>query len=223
MKAKFLFLFICSQTILFSQTSLVEKDPKAKIILDDISKTTKTYSTITAEYTLIIFNKDKKKVDEQNGKIELKDNKFRLEIPGSIIVCDGKTLWNYNKDAQELTIKNYEANNEKNETITPNNFFTIYENGYKYKYDTKEKVGKISCDVVNLYPAVHPEKKKFHTIKLYVDSNKKQIVQAKVLMKNGEVYVYKVKKFNPNTPLADNYFTYNTKNLKPDQIIDERE
>ncbi len=221
-KVLFLILLLSVKLFLFSQSEF-EKDPKAKAILDNVSKSTKTYSTITAEYTLTNFGKDKKKIDEQSGKIEIKGNRFKLEIPGNTIVCDGKTLWNYNKDSKELTIKNYNPNNEKDETITPNNFFTMYENGYKYKYDKKENVNKISCDVINLYPAIHPEKKKFHTIKLYIDSNKKRIVQAKLLMKNGEVVVYTVKKFVPNTPIADNYFTYDTKNLKPDQIIDERE
>lgn len=208
--------------VIFSQTEF-EKDPKAKVILDKVSQTTKTYSTITAEYTLSIFGKDKKKTDEQNGKIELKGDKFKLEIPGNIIVSDGKTLWNYNKDAKEVTIKNYNPNEDKNETITPNNFFKIYESGYKYKYDSKEKVGKAVCDVINLYPAVKPEKKKFHTIKLYIDGKKNQIVQAKVLMKNGEVYVYSVKKFIPNLPLTDNLFVFDTKGLSADQIVDERE
>jgi len=222
MKSVFLLLFSLFVFFSFSQTD-IEKDPKAKAILDNVSKSTKTYSTITTEYSLIIYNKEKKKVEEQNGKIELKGEKFRLEIPGNVIVSDRKTLWNFNKDSKELTIKNYNPNDDKNETITPNNFFTIYENGYKYKYDKKENVGKISCDVINLYPAIKPEKKKFHTIKLYIDNKKNQIVQAKVLMKNGEVYVYTVKKFTPNLPIADNVFVYDTKGLKSDQIVDERE
>lgn len=220
MELKFLLCFFSLPFLMIAQTE-IEKDPKAKVILDNVSKSTKSYSTITAEYTLSIFNKEKKKVEEQSGKIELKGDKFKLEIPGNIIVSDGKIVWNYNKDAKELTIKNC-SNNEKDETITPNNFFTIYENGYKYKYDKKEHVRKITCDVINLYPAIKPEKKKYHTIKLYID-NKKQIVQAKVLMKNGEVYIYSIKKFIPNLPLSDNYFIYDTKGLKPDQIIDERE
>lgn len=224
MRIKFLFLVMFFFTIcLLNAQTEAERDPKAKSILDNVSKATKTYSTITAEYVLTIYNKEKKKTEEQTGKIELKGDKFKLEIPGNIIVSDGKTLWNFNKDAKELTIKNYNPNDDKNETITPNNFFTIYEQGYKYKYDKKENVGKVSCDVINLYPAIKPEKKKFHTIKLYIDNNKKQIVQAKVLMKNGEVFVYKVKKFSPNLPISDSNFSFDTKGLKPDQITDERE
>ena len=56
-----------------------------------------------------------------------------------------------------------------------------------------------------------------------IDNSKKQIVQAKVLMKNGEYYVYTVKKFTPNLNIPDSYFVFDTKGLKSDQITDERE
>lgn len=50
--------------ILFFSLSLnsfaQDQDPKAKAILDDLSKTTKAYKTITADYVYTIFNKDKK-------------------------------------------------------------------------------------------------------------------------------------------------------------------
>src|ERR1700748_3609356 len=87
----------------FAQTpAAAEQDPKAKAILDDLSKTTKSYKTISAEYELVLLKKEKKQTDKQTGKIEVKGNKFKLEIPGNTIVCDGKTVWTHNKDAQEV-------------------------------------------------------------------------------------------------------------------------
>ncbi|MBK6833890.1 MAG: outer membrane lipoprotein carrier protein LolA [Bacteroidetes bacterium] len=102
-----MFLVVASSTIVAQ-----DQDPKAKAILDDVSKTTKAYKTITTEYTLTVLNKEKKQTDKQSGKIQVKGNKFRLEIPGSIIVCDGKTVWTYNKDAPEVSIKNYEPSGD---------------------------------------------------------------------------------------------------------------
>ncbi len=100
-------------TLLFAFNGFAQdQDPKAKAILDDLSKTTKSYKTISAEYELVLLNKEKKQTDKQSGKIQVKGNKFKLEIPGNTIVCDGKTVWTHNKDAQEVTIKNFEANNE---------------------------------------------------------------------------------------------------------------
>lgn len=213
--ALLLFSFACLNV--FSQD-----DPKAKAILDDLSKITKTHKTVVADFNIVVLNKDKKQTEKaQICKIQVKGQMFRLEIPGNIIVCDGKTIWNHNKDAAEVTIKTFDPNNE--DQLSPNKLFTIYETGYKYKFDKEEKVGLVMCNVVDLFPSVKPEKKKFHTIKLYIDKVKKQLVQMKQLMKDGSTQVIEIKTFKPNVELSDASFIFDTKKFKPDQIIDERD
>ena len=118
MRKLFSLLFVCGSLLMSAQ----DQDPKAKVILDDLSKTTKAYKTITADYTFTILNKDKKAVEKQAHKVQVKGNKFKLEIPGNTIVCDGVTLWNYNKDAKEVTIKTFESNNE--DQLNPSKIFT---------------------------------------------------------------------------------------------------
>lgn len=200
--------------------SAQEQDPKAKTILDEISKITKAYKTISADVVFTVYDKDKKVVDKpQAWKVLVKGQKFRLEIPGTIIVCDGKTLWNYNKDAKEVTIKNFDPNNEEQ---NPSTIFTMYESGYKYKYDKEVTLNKIVCHGIDLYPTVKPEKKKFHTVKLFINKIKKQIVQLKMMMKDGGMQVYDIKTMKTNTEMPDNMFTFDLKGFKADQINDER-
>ena len=168
-----------------------------------------------------MYNKEKKAIEKpQIWKIQVKGQKFRLEIPGTSIVCDGVTLWNYNKDAKEVTIKTFDPlSDEQN----PSKIFTMYETGYKYTYDTEKKVGLVNCSVINLFPAIKPEKKKFHTVKLSIDKIKKQMIQLIMLMKDGGTQVYDIKSLKTNSDLADKLFVFDTKGLKPDQINDERD
>ncbi len=198
-----------------------DQDPKAKPILDDLSKTTKAYKTITSEYVYTIVNKDKKQLEKWTGKVLIKGSKFKLEIPGNKIVCDAKTIWAQNKDAGEVTIKNFDVNNE--DQLNPTKIFTMYETGFKYKYEKEEKVGVNTFHVITLFPSVKPEKKKFHTVKLYIDKVKKQIAQVVMLMKDGSTQTYEIKSFKTNTEIADAVFTFDLKPFKADQIIDERE
>jgi outer membrane lipoprotein carrier protein len=198
-----------------------EQDPKAKAILDEVSKTTKGYRTLTAEVTFTNFDKDKKPIDKpQAWKVLTKGQKFRLEIPGSTIMSDGKTLWNYNKDAKEVTIRHFDPENDEQ---NPARIFTMYETGYKYKYDKEEKSGSALCHVIDLFPAIKPEKKKFHTVKLYVDKTKKQVVKMRMLMKDGGSQLFEVKSLKPNLEIADGQFIFEMKGLKADQINDERD
>lgn len=212
-------------TILFSAfvflSNAQEQDPKAKSILDDLSKTTKTYKTITSDFVLMMYNKDKKLTEKQAGKVVVKGQMFKLDIPGNSIVCDGKTIWNHNKDAKEVTIKTFDANN--NDQLNPSKIFTIYETGFKFKYDKEEKVGAALCHVIDLFPTTDQQKKKYHTVKLFVDKTKKQVVQMKIMMKDGTMNTYEIKSFKPNTEIADASFVFDTKPFKPDQIIDERD
>lgn len=198
-----------------------DQDPKAKAILDDLSKTTKTYKTITSDFVLTMFNKDKKQTEKQTGKVVVKGQMFKLEIPGNNIVCDGKTIWNYNKDAKEVTIKTYDPNN--NDQLNPSKIFTIYETGFKYKYVAEEKVGTALCHAIDLFPSVDQGKKKYHSIRIYIDKTKKQVVKMKVTMKDQSSNVYDIKGFKPNLEITDASFVFDTKPFKADQIIDERD
>lgn len=198
-----------------------DQDPKAKAILDDLSKVTKAYKTITSEYVFTILNKEKKQTEKQTGKVQVKGSKFKLDIPGNTIVCDGKTIWAHNKDANEVTIKNFDANNE--DQLNPSKIFTMYETGYKYKYEKEEKVGAATCHVITLYPSIKPEKKKFHTVKIYVDKVKKQVAKLAMMMKDGSTQSYEIKSFKPNSEIADNVFVFDLKPFKADQITDERD
>ncbi len=216
------FLLLLSAFALSLQVSHAQdQDPKAKAILDDLSKTTKAYKTIVSEYIFTSQNKDKKVVEKQNYKVQVKADKFKLDIPGNTIVCDGKTIWAHNKDANEVTIKNFDATNE--DQLNPSKIFTLYETGFKYKFDKEEKIGAVTYQVISLFPSVKPEKKKFHTIKLYVDKVKKQVGKLIMLNRDGTTQTYEIKSFKPNVELPDVTFTFDLKGFKPDQITDERD
>lgn len=180
-----------------------QNDPKAKTILDDLSQKTKAYTTIKAEFTFIAEKKDKTK-DTQNGKIQTKGSKYKLEIPGHEIYCDGKTVWDFIKDANEVQIKDMEVGGE--DAVNPSTIFTLYEKGYKYKFDSEDATKQ----AINLFP-VNPDKKKFHTVKLVVDKTKKQISSVKMMMKDGSVQTYEIKSFIGNSVIPDTDFTFNTK------------
>lgn len=216
---KKIFTILSALALSFQVAHAQDQDPKAKAILDDLSKTTKSYKTIVSEYVFTSINKDKKPLEKQNYKVQVKGDKFRLDIPGNTIVCDGKTIWAHNKDANEVTIKKFDATNE--DQLNPSKIFTMYENGFKYKFDKEEKIGAVTYNVITLFPSVKPEKKKFHTIKLYVDKTKKQVGKLVMMMKDGSTQTYEIKSFKPNMDLPDASFVFDTKGFKADQITEE--
>jgi outer membrane lipoprotein-sorting protein len=196
-------------------------DAKAKKILDDVSAKTKTYTSISAEFTITIENKKNKTTDTQTGKITLKGSKYKLEVNNQTIISDSKTSWTILKDASEVQINTIESK-EKETGINPSNIFTMHEKGFKYEYvkEEKQKNGA-TYQIIKLYPE-DVKKKNFHTAVITINKDKSQIVSIKILGKDGTDMTYLVKSFNTNTAIPENIFVFNDKNYPGFEVIDLR-
>jgi outer membrane lipoprotein-sorting protein len=215
-------LFTCNS---FAQMPKEVVDTKAKAILDEVAAKTKTYTSIKTEFTSVtdkkISNTETKVTEAQSGTLQLKGDKYKLELKGQIIFCDGKTQWTYIKESNEVQVNNA-PDPKETDNINPVNIFTLYEKGYKYKYEKEDLLNGTKVDIVNLYPLV-ADKKPYHTIRLTIDKEKKQIVVVKIMNKNGTANTITVKNFTVNSDLADALFTFNKADYKSVEVVDLRD
>lgn len=196
-------------------------DQKAKAILDEVSAKTKTYKTISSEFSYTVEGKDKKVRTREEGKLIVKGKMYKVDIAGQQIFCDGKTIWTYLKESNEVQINSVE-NREQDDKITPSNIFTVYEKGFKYEFIKEETVKGIVYQVINLYPQ-EPKKKAYHTAKLMIDKAKKQVSSLKISAKDGTTSTYALKKFEVNKEMADAVFAFNKANFPGVEVVDLRE
>ncbi len=194
-------------------------DAKSKAILDDLSKTTKTYTSISTEFSYTIENKAKKTSDTKEGKLVSKGDKFKLEIANQTILSDGKTSWTILKEAKEVQVNDVTQNDD---AITPTNIYTIYEKGFKSEFVGEETKGGVTLQNIKLYP-LDVKKKSYHTIAVSIDKAKKQINTIKVFAKDGNDITYKVKKFVTNAAVPDSQFIFDKKSYPGYEVIDLRE
>lgn len=202
---------------LFAIQINAQDDPKAKSILDNLSKKTKAYTSIKAEFLLTITSKKDGVNESQSGSIQLKGNKYNLSIKGQEVISDGKTVWTYIKESEEVHI-NTISNDENDGTFSPDKLFTLYETGFKYKYVEE----KNNIHSINLYPK-DASSKAFHRITLFVDKIKNEIKEVKVYGKDGSEATYKIKTFTTNTALPDSLFTFDKAKHPKVEIIDLRD
>lgn len=195
--------------------AVAQEDAKAKEILDKLSNKTKAYKTIKAEFTFTMVNKTEGVNESQTGKIEIKGDNYFLSITGQDVISNGKSVWTILKDAEEVQIN--EIDEEDEEAISPNKIFTLYEEGFKYKY-VKEENG---FDIVNLYPKA-AEDKAYHRIALYINKAKNEMQKVIVYGKDGTNTTYKVKTFTPNTSIPDTRFSFDKTKYSGYEIIDLR-
>ena len=122
-----LFLFPCV---------ILAQDQKAKSILDQLSDKTKSYTSIEAKFTNSFFSSVTDINESQSGTLFIKNDSYRIEMREQTIICDGETNWIYLTEDNEVNIT--EIENDENE-LNPSEIFTLYENGYKYKFINEDK------------------------------------------------------------------------------------
>jgi len=189
------------------------QDNKSNEILNKLSKTYKTYKSVKASFTVTIYNKKSNTKVRQTGQLYQKGKKFRVNMSGQEIYCDGKTIWTYIDGANEVQVSKFDA---KSMDINPSEIFTIYEKGFVHKYGGQKVVGTKTLDIVELIPT--DKSKGYFKVKLGIDKLANKVKEMVVYSKNGLETTYDIIKLDANVPINDSYFKFNTKD-KPGVIV----
>ncbi len=212
MKKLLILLLTLSTTVAWGQN-----DAKSRNILSRLSKNYRTYKTIEAEVAFTIDNRKENIKENQKGRVFMKGQKFRLELGEQTLICDGKTLWTYLKEVNEVTVSPFEPAEGE---LSPTNLFTIYEKGFESYYIGESNRGKNKVHTIDIVPT--DKKKSFFKIRLVIDRQKEQIVQAVVFDKNGSLYTYNINNFKTNSGIADATFAFDKKQFPGVEVVDLR-
>lgn len=215
----------------FAQPVDPNYDPKAKLILDEVSKTAKAYSSISATFSITI-KPVTGTAEVKTGSVIMKSGKYKITLDNKVkdaikkeeYYNDGKTTWVYIEKDKEVTIDHAPDPTKKKaeNSISVNDIFTIHEKGFKYTFVKEETQNGKVVQIINLFPD-KPDKKNYHTIKLTIDKTKKQIINIVQLNRDGSSITYNVKTFTPNTVVPDNTFQFDMKVHPGVIVIDMRE
>ncbi len=188
----------------FGQTNPTKNDPEAKKILDAVSAKFKTFTSVQAVFTYKVENASGKALSTKTGNILMKGTKYRLSFSGQEIFCNGTTVWNYDKAANEVTINNVDPSGG---TITPQKLFSnFYDKDFYYTLNGEKKVGGKTIQEIQMTPV--DKKKSFHTVYLQIDKATQTIYSTKVLENGGNRYSYTVTTMKTNVATADNQFVF---------------
>ena len=192
-------------------------DKKAKDILSGVSSKYRSYKSMKADFSYTLENPTAKIKETQSGSIILSGAKYRLAIAGQEVICDGKTIWTYMKEAKEVQVNTVDP---AEGGIKPNEIFTMYEKGFLYKFVDEKKVGGKVQQNIELTPT--DKSKNFFKIKLTVDKASKQIVKSVIFEKTGNRYTYAIKEFTPNFAVNAGTFMFDAKKYPGVEVVDLR-
>jgi len=201
-----------------SMNLMAQGDPKAKAILDNVSKKVKALKALKANFTITITGAKNAKPQTKKGNVYMKGDKYYVSLSGQEIYCDTKTIWTYMKESNEVQISSFDPNEN---SFTPSKLFTnFYDKEYTYKYVGEQTVGGKKVDVINLTPT--NKSKQYSKVELMIDKAQSVVAGGKMYEKNGNIYQYTVSGYTPNPVLTDNMFTFDTKKHPKVEVVDLR-
>lgn len=192
-------------------------DAKAKAILDKVSKITKTYKTVTVDFSMVISSPDGSPI-KQKGKAMMKGDKYFLTLPDQDIYNDGKTVSTYIKEDNECYVSNVE--DMESDMVQPSELLTIWEKGFTYKYSKELTFAGKKVHEIILYPK-NKKKSKYHTIIIRIDKVKNEVVYAHIKGKDGVHMKYTLSKLIKNTPISDAKFVFDKSKHPGVEITEE--
>ena len=193
-------LIMIAALVVFTISGFAQNDKKATAILDEVSAKTKLYKTIKIDFTYAMDNAKEKIHDKFKGTLISKGDKYKLTAAGQDVISDGKTMWTYLKDANEVQINNA---GEDDDSFTPTKLLSGYSKDYKSKFIEE----KGNNQIIELYPL--KKGKTFTKVQLTIDKSKKQISKFVIYDRSGSTFSYIVDKFVADQAIADNVFTFN--------------
>lgn len=183
-------------------TAQAQNDAKATAILNKVSKLYKSYTGIKSTFTITTSTAQGKSTNS-NGTVWIKGTKYKLDYAGQEIYCNGKYIWTFNSEDNEVTKENYKV---KDNAITPNEIFTIYNRDFKNAYEGPTVRDGKNYEVIKM---VSKKKVNYSYIKLEIDKSTSKIQRMTQHYKNGTEIIYSIGQFTANTTLADNFFDWN--------------
>jgi outer membrane lipoprotein-sorting protein len=200
----------------FIGNSFAQYDQRARNILDAMSSKYQSYSSFSAEFKYSMENKMEDIKDDFEGKVTIMGDMYRLDMGIQEIYNNGKAVWTYLPDVNEVTIS--EIDPEEDEDLNPTKIFTAYKTGFKYVLLDNES--NADTNVIDLIPEDKDEQ--YFKIRMKINKQDNQVRSWVIFDKSGNNYEYQINKFEPQVSVNAGYFEFDTSKYPGVEIVDLR-
>ncbi len=209
-------LFSALLVLIVISASAQVRDKKATEILDAVVEKTNANESFKADFDYTMLNQSAGIDETKSGTIWVSGDKYRLNVAGQVVICNGENLWTILAEDEEVMLNAVE---ESDETITPSNLLNKYNEKYKSRFTGEDTENGKTLQTIELKPE---EGKTYSKVEVVVDKDKKQIVSFTIFDKNGSIYSYTIKDFEANIPLSENMFEFSEEEYPGFYLIDMR-
>jgi len=192
--------------LLISICSFAWSQDASKVLLKEVSDKLLAQENISLQFNYTLFNAEANINQETSGKVQLKGEKYRFEYLGIIQLNDTKNTYTIVPENEEVTIVSSEhAGSEMN----PAKILNFYNEGYRFQWDIAQNIGNRKIQYIKLVPI--DSSSDIAYILLGIDNQKKEVYKVIETGKNGTQTTITIMKYETNTNLAPNLFSFEEK------------
>ena len=149
--------------------------------------------------------------DAQQGKAWLQGEAYKVEMVEQQIISDGKTIWTYLVDEEEVMV----SNATEGEDNTPLKLLTSLDENYAATLTGMDAKGNATIELAS-------PKGQYRRITLRANPNKLAISSMDVYMEDGTKLILTIDEMKFDQNLDDKFFTFDTKKHPNVDVIDMR-
>ena len=183
------------------------RSSEAQLLLDQVSAKVKGYNSMTLEFKYVLENTEEKIRQETRGDVTLQGDKYILNILGITRIYDGKLLITISPEDEEVTISSNNTTDEN--TITPSELLSFYEDGYTYDMDIIQNIKGREIQYIKLNPIDSDSEIKY--VLLGIDSYTKHVYNLIEIGSNDTKTTLTINSFKTNQPHSNTFFYFDEK------------
>lgn len=198
-----LFLLFATQAVRAQNNA----DAIIRVFVDQI----KSHQNVEMTFNYQISSQGEKVGDSEKGHAWLQGEAYKSEMADQQTISDGKTIWTYFVDAEEVMVSNASEGADN----TPLKILTSLDENYVATLTGINAQGIATVELAN--PAGQ-----YKRVTLKINTKKAELKSADIYLEDGNKFVINVEEMKFDQTLDDQFFTFDTKKHPNVDVIDMR-
>ena len=196
-------------TLLVNTSAFSQQKDEAKILLDNVSTTMKSYNNMALDFSTSLTNEEAGIYEDDElptrGSITLQGEKYNLNYLGNTFIFDGLKLYVINNDEKEIMINDQDLE-EDDGVIYPSKLLTFYKEGYTYKMGAIKNIKGRKIQFIDLTPI--DTDSEIVKVNLGIDVKTSHIYKLIQFGDNGTKTILTIDQFKSNQNISNDLFQF---------------
>ena len=192
-------------------TQAVTAQNNAEALIRVLVNQVKSHQNMEMKFSYQISPDEKTLIDALKGKAWLQGEAYKIELPEQQTISDGKTIWSYLVDDEEVLVSNATEGTDN----TPLKLLTSLDKNYAATLTNIDAQGNAVIELAN-------PKGQYKRITLKINAKKTELKNVDIYMEDGSKVMITIEEMKFDQQLDDKFFTFDAKKHSNVDVIDMR-